>query len=176
MQDSVNIKIVESSKKLLHSIHHLKSATNDSTTLLQKISFLTQSFDELIEILHINNLSIPDTVKFVPKNKESGDLTEHKYMHGNLNYTILVHKVHGILKIDTGSVFLNPLCMKHVRKFSPEDHIIKLEEFLKLYWDIDTRKCDRCKMYFNFDTGEVPIVRNVEMNYVSAYHESCFTT
>lgn len=178
--NSINFKILEATKKLLKSIHHLKSSTLDKETQLQKISFLTQSFEELLEIIDINNRNISNPIKFIKTsntdtntNALNPDLTEYKYSDENIKYYFLYHIKYGILKVDTGNLFLNPMCMDYIVKIEYNKQIEELEKYLKLYMDINTRKCDKCKVYFKFSTGEVPTERKEELNYVAAYHKSC---
>lgn len=173
MEHSINTLLIQSTKRLLYSIHHLKSSTPDTSTFLQKISFLRQSYDDLIDLIAVNNAPIPDYVKFIPTSIEQNALTEYAYSRGIMNYTLLFHNKYGILKVDTGNVFLNPICMNYIFKVDPTVQIRKLECFLRSYWDINTRKCDKCRIYFDTKKGEIPIIRKREMNYVAAYHESC---
>ncbi|KAF7683136.1 hypothetical protein TCON_1646 [Astathelohania contejeani] len=161
---NIRSEIIKSCEYLLYQLDRMREGVSSEDKLIELLLDIHQAYLALVNKIEIfNKKGMIGKINLVDK---GNGLFIYKD-----KYTVVFDN--GVLSVDTGHKELNHMAMEYISGYKPKDQIERLEIFLALYLDYEWRICDRCLEYGIGPYFRRPIVRRLEEDYISAYHEEC---
>lgn len=194
---TIKTRIADAIKEFLTHLRQFNQPINSRNHLSHIMLNLHDHFQKVINWIDVyNGQSAIRTVKLIDiaENIDSKMFKNDKirlleYKSKYCTFTVILHKIYGIISIETGLVQLNVIAMNYYHEkilqnelYQVDDQqniemseertnqlIKKIELFLSLYTDYKYRLCDYC---LNKNI-EFPEGRAFEKDYVGAFHLEC---
>lgn len=140
----------------------LKKVCNDKDAFADTLLDCNSLYNRFESLYKINTTKQPESkLQIIEK---SQNLVVKEFTNGDFTCKVIVHDDFGLISVETGNFYLNEVLFKAL-----VNNLDNANKILNMFADYSHRICDICGLY-GLNGADI---RQVEADYISAYHSTC---